>query len=91
MRADAKREAHIREAEGEAEAILKIQEATAQGLKLLKDANMDEAVLKYKSYEAMVKVADGQATKIIVPSELQNFATAGVTLNETLNDKTSKK
>ena len=91
LRADAKREAHIREAEGEAEAILKIQEATAQGLKLLKDANMDEAVLKYKSYEAMVKVADGQATKIIVPSELQNLATAGVTLNETLNDKTSKK
>ncbi len=56
LRADAKRETHIREAEGEAAAILKIQEATAQGLKLLKSAGMDEAVLKYKSYEALEKV-----------------------------------
>ncbi len=84
LRADAKREAHIREAEGEAEAIVKIQEATAQGLKLLKDAKMDEAVLKLKSYEALVEVANGQATKIIVPSELQNLATIGTTLGETI-------
>ena len=83
LRADAKREASIREAEGEAAAILKIQEATAQGLKLLKDVGMDEAILKYKSYEAMVDVANGQATKIIVPSELQNLVTAGVTFHET--------
>ena len=83
LRADAKREASIREAEGQAAAILKIQEATAQGLKLLKDVGMDEAVLKYKSYEAMVDVANGQATKIIVPSELQNLVTAGVTFHET--------
>ena len=82
LRADAKRETHIREAEGEAEAIIKIQEATAQGLKLLKDAQMDEAVLKYKSYEAMTQVANGNATKIIVPSELQNLATAGMVFNE---------
>ena len=92
LRADAKRETHIREAEGEAEAIIRIQEATAQGLKLLKSAEMDEAVLKYKSYEAMVEVAKGQATKIIVPSELQNLATAGVTFNETIkSDNNSEK
>ena len=83
LRADAKRESSIREAEGQAAAILKIQEATAQGLKLLKEVGMDEAVLKYKSYEAMVDVANGQATKIIVPSELQNLVTAGVTFHET--------
>ncbi len=88
LRADAKREAHIREAEGEAEAIIKIQEATAQGLKLLKDAKMDEAVLKLKSYEALVDVANGQATKIIVPSELQNLATIGTTLKETMGQST---
>lgn len=90
LRADAKREAHIREAEGEALAILKIQEATAQGLKLLKDAKMDEAVLKYKSYEAMVDVAKGNATKIIVPSDLQNLATAGTTINEMIDKKEKK-
>ncbi len=84
LRADAVREAKIREAEGEAEAIIKIQEATAQGLKLLKDAKIDEAVLKLKSYEALVDVANGQATKIIVPSELQNLATIGTTLSETM-------
>ncbi len=85
LRADAKRETHIREAEGEAEAIVKIQEATSRGLKLLKEAGMDDAVLKYKSYEAMVKVAQGQATKIIVPSELQNLATIGTTFNEMMD------
>lgn len=85
LRADAKRETHIREAEGEAEAIVKIQEATSRGLKLLKEAAMDDAVLKYKSYEAMVKVAQGQATKIIVPSELQNLATIGITFNEMMD------
>lgn len=88
LRADAEREAKIRAAQGEAEAIIKIQEATAQGLKLLKSAEMDEAVLKYKSYEAMVDVANGKATKIIVPSELQNFATMGTTIAETLDSKT---
>ncbi len=82
LRADAKREAQIREAEGEAEAIIKIQEATAQGLKLLKEAKMDEAVLKLKSYEALVDVAKGNATKIIVPSDIQNLATFGTVLTE---------
>ncbi len=84
LRADAEKEAKIRAAEGEAEAIIKIQEATAQGLKLLKSADMDEAVLKLKSYEAMVEVANGNATKIIVPSELQNLVTLGTTLSETV-------
>ena len=75
--------------EGEAEAIIKIQEATAQGLRLLKSADMDEAVLKLKSYEAMVEVANGNATKIIVPSELQNLVTLGTTLSESAkNDNT---
>jgi len=87
LRADAKRETHIREAEGEAQAILKIQEATAQGLKLLKDAKIDEAVLKLKSYEAMVEVANGQSTKIIIPSELQNLATVGTTISEMIEKK----
>ena len=82
LREDAKREAQIREAEGEAEAIIKIQEATAQVLKLLKEAKMDEAVLKLKSYEALVDVAKGNATKIIVPSDIQNLATFGTVLTE---------
>lgn len=89
LKADAKREAHIREAEGEAEAILKIQEATAQGLKLLKEAKMDDVVLKLKSYEALVDVANGQATKIIIPSDLQNLATVGTALSEMV--ETNKK
>ena len=82
LRAEAKKEAQVKEAEGEAEAILKIQEATAEGLKKLKDAKADDAVLKLKSYEALVDVANGQATKIIVPSDLQNLASAGTVLKE---------
>ena len=85
LRADAKREAHIREADGEAQAILKVSEAQAESLKLLKDAKADDAVLKLKSYDAMVEVANGQATKIIVPSELQSLVTAGTVLKETFN------
>ena len=87
LRADAKREAHIREAEGEAQAILKIQQAQAEGLKLLKEAGADDAVLKLKSYEAMIEVANGQSTKIIVPSDLQNLVTAGTVISETLEKK----
>lgn len=90
LRADAEKEAKIRAAQGEAEAIIKIQEATAQGLKLLKEAKVDEAVLKLKSYEAMVDVANGNATKIIVPSELQNLTTIATTLKETIDNKKSK-
>ena len=90
LRADAEKEAKVRKAEGEAEAIVKIQEATAQGLKLLKEAKMDEAVLKLKSYEAMVDVANGNSTKIIVPSDLQGLVTAGAVLKETLDKKEKK-
>lgn len=91
LRADAEKEAKIRAAEGEAEAIIKIQEATAQGLKLLKTAEMDEAVLKLKSYEALVNVANGNATKIIVPSDLQGIVTAGATLAESMKSKEKNK
>ncbi|MCI6152022.1 SPFH domain-containing protein [Fusobacterium perfoetens] len=75
LRAEAKKEAEIREAEGRAEAILKIQNAQAEGIKLLKEAGADKSVLALKSMETFVKVADGQATKIIIPSDLQNLTT----------------
>lgn len=89
LRADAKRETHIKEAEGEAQAILKISSAKADALKLLKDANADDAVLKLKSYEAMVDVANGNATKIIIPSDLQNLVTASTIISDGI--KNSKK
>ena len=74
LRAEAKKEAMLREAEGQAEAILQVQKATAEGLRFIKDAGADEAVLRLKSLEAFVKAADGQATKIIIPSEIQGLA-----------------
>lgn len=74
LRAEAQKEATIREAEGQAEAILKVQQATAAGLKAIKDAGADDAVIKLKSLEAFAAAADGQATKIIIPSEIQNMA-----------------
>ena len=86
LRADAKRETHIREAEGEAQAILKVSAAKADALKLLKSVDVSESVLKLKSYDAMVEVANGNATKIIVPSDLQNLVTAGTVLKETFKD-----
>ncbi len=87
LRADAHKEAEIRKAQGEAQAIITIQEATAKGLKLIKDAKADDAVLKLKSYEAMVDVANGQATKIIVPSELQGLVTAGTVIADSIKEK----
>ena len=84
LRAEAKKEAQIREASGKAEAIMKVKEAEAEGIKLIKAAKADEAVLKLRSYEAMVNVANGTATKIIVPSDLQNLVTAGTILKETI-------
>lgn len=90
LRAEAKKQSQIKEAEGEAEAIVKINQATAEGLKLLKDAKMDDAVLKLKSYEALVDVANGQSTKIIVPSDLQNLATIGTTISETIKETKKK-
>lgn len=87
LRAEAKKEAQIKEAEGEAAAILRIQEATAEGLKLIKNAKPDEAVLKLKSYEAFVEVSNGQSTKIIIPSELQNLASVATTVSELIDKK----
>ena len=72
LRAEAVKEAKIREAEGEAEAIAKVQSANADAIKMLNDANANDAVLRLKALEAFAKAADGQATKIIIPSEIQS-------------------
>ena len=74
LKAEAEKEKMIREAEGEAAAILKVQQANADGIRFLKEAGADESVLTLKSFEAMAKIADGQATKIIIPSDMQNLA-----------------
>ena len=74
LAAEAQKEKEIREAEGQAEAIIKVQKATADGIKAIKEAGADDAVLKIKSLEAFAKAADGQATKIIIPSEIQGLA-----------------
>lgn len=87
LRAEAKKEAEIREAEGKAEAILKIQNAEAEAIRLLKEAGADKAVLALKGMEAFAKVADGKATKIIIPSELQNV----VTLSELFHESSKKR
>ena len=82
LHADAHKQKMILEAEGQAEAILKVQQAKADGLKLLKDAEADGAVLKLKSLEAFEKVADGQATTILLPADLQGIASMGVALEQ---------
>ena len=82
LRAEAQKEKMIREAEGEAEAILKVQQATADGIRMVREAGADEAVLKIKSLEAFEKAADGQATKIIIPSEIQGLAGLASSLKE---------
>ncbi len=87
LRAEAQREARIREAEGEAEAILKVQQATATGLKMLNEAAPAKEVLTLKSFETLAKVADGKATKIIIPSDLQNLAGVATTLAETVKEE----
>ena len=74
LHAEAVKEAKVREAEGESEAILKVQQATADAIKLLNDADANDAVVKLKALEAFAKAADGQATKIIIPSEIQGLA-----------------
>ena len=74
LRAEAEKERRIREAEGQAEAILKVQQANADGIRFLKEAGADQAVLTIKSLEAFEKAADGKATKIIIPSEIQGLA-----------------
>jgi len=85
LRAEAEKEAAIRQAEGEAEAILKVQEATAEGLRLLNAAHPTKEIITLKSFEALAQVADGQATKLIIPSELQNVASLTATFAETMN------
>ena len=74
LAAEAEKEASIQKAKGEAEAILEVQQAKAQGLKMLREAQIDEATLRLRSLEAFEKAADGQATKIIVPSDMQSLA-----------------
>ena len=74
LHAEAEKEKRIREAEGQAEAILKIQQANADGIRMIKEAGADQAVLQLKSLEAFAKAADGKATKIIIPSEIQSLA-----------------
>ena len=86
LRADAVREQKIKEAEGEAEAILKIYEAQAKGIRMINDAKPTKEYITLQSFDALAKVADGKATKIIVPSELQNLASIATSLKEITKD-----
>ncbi len=86
LKAEAEKEARIRSAEGESEAILKVQEATAQGIRMIKEAGADKAVLTLKSFEALEKVADGQSTKLIIPSDMQNVASLVASVSEIAKD-----
>ena len=86
LRAEAVKEAKIREAQGEAEAILAVQKALADSIELLNSANPSDAVLTLKSYEAFTKAADGKATKIIVPSEIQSLASLVTSIKEVASD-----
>ncbi|QSX05063.1 SPFH/Band 7/PHB domain protein [Sedimentibacter sp. zth1] len=91
LRAEAKKEAAIREAEGEAEAIIKVRQAEAEGIRLLNVSEPTKEVLTLKSFETMLKVADGKATKIIIPSNLQNMAGLATTFAETIKDSNIEK
>ena len=91
LRAEADKEKMIREAEGEAEAILKVQQANADGIRFLKEAGADESVLTLKSLEALKDMAEGKATKIIVPSDLQGLAGLATSLKEIMTDKNIEK
>ncbi|MBO4900389.1 MAG: paraslipin [Lachnospiraceae bacterium] len=82
LAAEAQKEKKIREAEGEAQAILSVQQAKAEGIRVLREAGADDAVLKLKSLEAFEKVADGQATTILMPADLQGIASVGTVLAE---------
>ncbi|MGI6123511.1 MAG: SPFH domain-containing protein [Acetivibrionales bacterium] len=86
LRAEATKEATIREAEGQAEAILKVQEATAQGLRMIKEQELSKEVIAVRSLEAFEKAADGKATKIIIPSDIQNMASFVTSIKELSND-----
>src|SRR6056297_307754 len=86
LNAEAKKEAAIREAEGKAKAILKVQSATAEGLKMIKAAEPDNRVISIKSLETLAKVADGKATKLIIPSEIQSLAGLAASLKEIVSE-----
>ena len=86
LRAEAAKEKMIREAEGQAEAVLKVQQATAEGIRMVKEAGADQAVLTLKSLEAFQKAADGKATKIIIPSEIQGLAGLASSLKEIVKE-----
>ena len=87
LRAEAKKEATIREAEGQAQAILAVQQANAEGIRAIKEAGADSTVIQLKSLETFAKVADGKATKIIIPSEIQGFAGNIKALAEVVDEK----
>lgn len=90
LKAEADKEAAIRVAEGEAQAIREVQKATAEGLRMLKEADPSDAVLAIKGMEAFAKAADGKATKIIVPSEIQSLAGLATSVKEIISDKDNK-
>ena len=87
LRADAEKQVRILEAEGQAEAILKVQQATAEGIKLINEAGASEEVIKIKALEAFQAAADGKATKIIIPSEIQSLAGLAAGLTEVIKEK----
>ena len=86
LRAEAQKERMIKEAEGQAEAVLKVQNANAEGIRMIREAGADEAVLTLKSLEAFAKAADGKATKIIIPSEIQGMAGLVKSITEVAKD-----
>ena len=87
LRAEAEKETAIKQAEGKAEAIIKVKQAEAEGIKLLKEANADQSVIALKGLETAAKMADGQATKIIIPSNLQDVASITTTISEMISNK----
>ncbi len=91
LKAEAAREASIRRAEGEAEAILKIQHATAEGLRMIRESEPSKEVIAIRSLEAFEKAADGKATKIIIPSEIQNMAALVTSIKEIAQDQGGQK
>jgi regulator of protease activity HflC (stomatin/prohibitin superfamily) len=91
LRAEAEKEKMIKEAEGEAEAILKVQQANADGIRMLKEAGADTSVLTLKSLEALGQLANGTATKIVVPSDLQGIAGLATSLAEIIGEKQERK
>ena len=87
LRAEAQKEKMIKEAEGQAEAVLKVQKANAEGIRMIREAGADQAVLTLKSLEAFAKAADGKATKIIIPSEIQGVAGLASSFKEIITEE----